>query len=605
MIWNEIQCVAILATMACTGRLFLHWQGVLPRDASSWPVSLVFGQLLFLLYAFFRVASVSIGAPSLSTLELWLLALPGLVWTGWSRPVFRRGRFLLAALVVLCALLALRLSDLGTLSSDPDLHAYQARAMLQSGGFAAFYPQGVIPDRYPGGFRVLNLLWGRFFGWDAVKLVNAQPYIQAFIMVLGALFLFARGLPRSKAGIYLGLGIFTALFVYLPVWGEQRQNNEGTARLAANGVLLIPLFTFWLGRRRRAPIFFALAGMVLPLAVAFNPALILPLLILSIAAFFFLRPPRRSMVAFVLGAAGFGLLCLVTDPFLSSWGKIGLNQAAQPTQPLPPVTLADWLFLPIACVVGTFGASVLAVSSWSYVSGVVAGWTCWRMKPGPVILTWFRIWAVFLFGSQAAIELLRLLIPRASLGSYLFYQYTEATAQQIALVFAGVFMPFLLLSVRRLRGGWILFSILLLGLLLRSEVDLRINLKAMMRTTLGEVTPDAVALVRDAESLVANGERVLLSCRVTEAPWELWVMPEGASRAVGLYSNLQTAFYFGVDHPDFKAGNYRAHVEKQLNLDWLKARGVRWAVVEGEDPRFPKKFKTALQRGKVRLVEIE
>lgn len=596
LLWQYAQLGGILAALACLGRVAFR--------GFSWPIQLAFGQFLMLVYAYLRTASVRLGTPGLSSWELWIPLVAAVVWTLRTGLRVRRGGVLLAAFAVLCALLALRFPDLGTLSSDPDLHAFQTKWFLESGHFTGFYPQSEVVDRYPGGFRVLNLLWGRLSGWNAVTLVNVQPYLQAVIMAVAAVFLFSRAVPARKVSGYFALAIFCALLVYLPAWGDGRQNNEGTARLAANGFLILPLLAAWLGRRRRAPALFALSGMTLPMAVSFNPALILPLLVLTTTAGALLNPRRESRIAFALGAVGFGVVVALTDPFLLGLGTVGVNQDGNPTQPLAAIGIIDWLWLPAAIVVGALGACALAGHGLSWLSGVAAAGAVRPLSKSPGRAIWFSLWAIFLLGTETAIQILLRTIPRASLGPYLFFRYTEATAEQLALVFAGVLMPFLMLSVWRLRAGRWIFAILMVGLLLRVEENWRLGLRSMTRSTLGKITPDAVALVQAAGEKVGAGERVLLVGRLMDGPWESWVMPENASRAVALYSNLTTAFYYGVDHPDFRAENYRRYVQEKLDVAWLRERGVKWAIVQGEDPRFSE-MGIEVQRGDVKLVRIE
>ncbi len=596
LLWQYAQLAGILVALACLGHVGF------PRF--PWPLKLAFGQFGVLCYAYLRTAATGLGAPGLTPWELWLPLAGAIVWTVRTRPIVRHRAVISAAVGVLCALLALRLPDLGTLSSDPDLHAFQTKLFLETGRFTGFYPHSEVVDRYPGGFRVLNLVWGRLSGWDAVTLVNVQPYLQAFIMALAAVFLLARTVPLRKTSTYLGVAIFCALLIYLPAWGEGRQNNEGTARLAANGFLLLPLFAAWLGRRRKALGLFVLSGIVLPMAVSFNPALILPAALLAVLALARLQVRRNAWIAFALGALGFGAIVLMTDPFLRTLGTIGVNQDGNATQALAPVRFLDWIWLPGSIVVGAFGACALAGHSLAWVSGAAVSLVARRVVAHPAVAIWFSLWAIFLLGAETLIQILQRTIPRASLGPYLFYRYTEATADQIALAFAGAFVPYLVLTVRKLRWGHVVMTILIVGVLLRAEENWRIGLRSMTRSPLGKVTPDAVAVVRRAEQIVPPGERVLMIGRVMEGPWESWVMPENASRAVALYSNLSTAFYYGVDHPDFRAENYRRYVLEKLDLDWLKARGVKWAVVQGEDARFSAMPKI-VERGDVKLMRLE
>lgn len=595
-LWQYAQLGGVLVSFACLGHVaFRHF---------PWPIRLAFGQFALLVYAYFRTATTALGMPGLQSWELWIPLGAAFVWTVYTRPKVRHPWVLAAAFAVLCALLALRLPDLGTLSSDPDLHAFQTKGFLAAGRFTGFYPGSEVADRYPGGFRVLNLVWGRLTGWNAVTLVNVQPYVQAVIFALAAVFLFARAVPSRQRGTYLKWAVVSALLVYLPAWGEGRQHNEGTARLAANGFLLLPLCAAWLGRRRRSLGVFSLSGVTLPMAVSFHPALIGPLVALTAVAFAFLRPRRNAWLSFAVGAIFFGGIVLWTDPFLRSWGAIGVNQEGNPTQPLPAVAVWDWIGLPLAVIVGALSHCALAGHGWSGLSGaaVALGRRSLRRTPGLDMA--LPIWALFLFIAAAGVEILERTIPRASLGPYLFYRYTQATTDQIALALAGAILPVLWLMFRRNRAGGLILAILAVGFLLRVEEDWRVGLRSMRRSPLGQVTPSAVALVRAAEGMVAPGERVLLSGRIMEGPWETWVMPENASRAVALYSNLPTAFFYGVDHPDFRAENYRRYVQTQLDRDWLKARGVRWAIVQGEDGRFSG-LPVVLERGEVKLVRIE
>jgi hypothetical protein len=106
----------------------------------------------------------------------------------------------------------------------------------------------------------------------------------------------------------------------------------------------------------------------------------------------------------------------------------------------------------------------------------------------------------------------------------------------------------------------------------------------LSRTSMGQITSDDIKLLKWAEAHVPADERVLLPGVVVQAPLENWIFPFRISRAAGLYSNLRTAFFFGIDGQEYYAGSYLKRVQERFDREWLEQRKIRWTF---GIPEFP------------------
>ncbi len=615
-----------LVGLSFLGATFLGAFDFRVRSLWKFPLAAAYGQFLLFLYAYVRCfLAHALGLPGIGAWELGLLLLGFTAWKTWNRQSIRwrlrspEAFLVLSALVVLCVQLVVRLGDYATPSSDPDIHAFIAKQILEAGTVSYYYPRSAIAATYPSGFAVLNLVWGRLTGWNGVQLVNVQAYLQGFLMVVPAFLLLFPYLPRRRRGAYSVLALLSFGWVLYPAWLAGRENLEGTARLAANGFFLLPWFSALVFRKHRRPVAGGLSGLVLATLLAFNPSCFIPVFLLTIVAFRVLRLHRSNWLACALATGVGTALVFAVDPFyrwkfasllagdsLSALDiKTEVLDGEKSLRFVVPTLSALWNQW-VAWVFALTDALTLAIAPrWEraiyFAAAVILFVKSKFARPQRV---WFTVILIVYGLVETALHLASVLVPRESLGVHLLFNYTEASTAQMTRAFVCVLLPLLLLKRPHSPLHWLAAATLFFGIGHQVELNARKFARQMVRTTLGAVSSDAVEVVIQGAPLVAVDERVLLQVRLRESLGENWTMPEGASRAVALYSDAATAFYFGLDHPDFKASAYKQFAQKKLDLAWLKRQGIRWAIVEGADPRFDGVGTIEIQKGDVRWIKL-
>jgi hypothetical protein len=76
------------------------------------------------------------------------------------------------------------------------------------------------------------------------------------------------------------------------------------------------------------------------------------------------------------------------------------------------------------------------------------------------------------------------------------------------------------------------------------------------------------------ETHIPRTDRILLPGTLYDGGWELWIMPAGPSAGVGLYTAAKPAFFYGLC--GFGAQDYKEHVAKELDVEWMRARKILW-----------------------------
>lgn len=563
----------------------------------------------------------------------------------------------------LCVVAQKKLGLLYTPSSDPDLHAFFARHFVRAGKIL----YGEIPGTdvlfsYPAGFAVLNQVWVLLTGLTPVQVVNLQCYMQ-YLLFLGIAYAM---LTRMRLSRTAQCGLAATLFILLPLllnplWLHGREHLEGTARLAHTALLFFPLALLFENRgriRKRWARVLGVTVLAICYGAAINPShAFVTVILVVVAALAFgtplLWPCRhvslRSWVAGLACLSVIPLLFLWFDPYYrpylinpvlfgdhtfhdKRWGSVRKVVAERPllradsaAKFLPAVASkivhSNWLSIPGKKAVLQ---RVVRQTTWIALGAVLICWALrWRGRLPCRMRLYVRLAAVAVaFGLMMKVlnGTLGVLISEEHLNGMLLLGYTSAAEfQGLALLYHVVLcLPWsaggTLLQTSQSRhpiwGAMVIWIALCMpALYYASEVrrDCRHFYRALSRTSMGEITMDDIKLLKWAEQHVPTAERILLPGVVVQTPLEDWIFPFRTSRAAGLYSNLQTAFFFGIDGQEYTAGAYLERVQEHFDRAWLVQRQIRWTFGTPEFPseHLERHFTLAQQIGKASLWRLK
>jgi hypothetical protein len=617
---------------------------------------MLLGQIVALGYVYLRSALCSAtGLPGISIPEVMLVE-GVMIWFAWKREAVRPvslARLLpetLPELLVhvfwlswLAAVALQKLDLLHTPSSDPDIHAFYAKILIERGHL--YYDLLPISDAwmvYPSGFSSLSFVLGQLSGLHPVQLVNIGPYLQ-FTLFCGAGFsVMSQSIARSRVLVALGLVHFgLAYLCFNAVLLPAREMLEGTPRLAHSAILFFPLFfvlqhTNAISRRPLLlvlPLCGIVTGMCInpthaPAALLFGALALVPLLAnrdarLAISQQGVARLAKTTValmtVLFVfLGADPFYRSLVVqqsakegeieqahdlTGDALSFDFDIGTTAAAI-RQALPRV--------PGSLLVDPGGAGATRPVQLGALLGLffcvaatripaarrLRGRTLSEGERNALVLAGVAFVGIVIHALW--LEATHQLAKPGVLQGTLLVRYTDSLQYQITTLFFAVGITALATIVfgagtgkresfgMRLGTGLLALGVCAgsLPLLVPAAMSQAGDYYPPLRASpLGIVYPSDLALLERAEKIIGREERVLLPGRMTRTATEHWVFTTDAGRAVPLFSDLRTSFFLGLDGWAFTAGAYQAHV-KPPNFDpvWLRAQNVLWLIESGNFP---------------------
>ncbi len=622
-----------------------------PRHlAGAWYA--LIGQVAGLAYVYARSLLCQLaGIPGLSSLEVhlaegiiacWLLTRPGLALPrptkGWRSPLAETSCHLIW-LSWLFAIASQKLGLLYTPSSDPDIHAFYTRILLDRGQF--FYDLQPISDAwmiYPSGFSAMGLALARITGFHPVQLVNLGAYLQVALFAGFAFSFLARGLRRPAALVALALCFFSVCYLCLnPIYLAGRSHLEGTPRLAHTALLFFPLL---FNAINAMPIVQRPGILLLPLTsvlvgMCLNPTHAPASLLmgaLSLLPLFATRARRRQLarrrpgawIALILICAGIGTAVLTQDPFYRSLAQQQLDL-------WPELEAAEDL---------TGSALELHLKPGDLMARLAASGGRWFFPPPDenasarplaqatilVLFLLFLCWRLFgkrrrarfalrhhhllVFGLCAVgfiaihaiwLECVPMIAKPNVLQSVLLIRYTQAVQDQATLAFFTllVCIPIVLTlafvdplegDVRGSSLARISLPLLLLcaGILASTpslyalarenwrEFNLELN-----KSPFGTIEMADVAFLREIAQMIPEGERVMLPGRLRRTGIEHWIFSTGIGRALPLFTDTRTSFFLGLDGRAFTPAAYIRHIREGVDREWLHSLGVVWLIENG------------------------
>jgi hypothetical protein len=620
------------------------------------PQYILLGQILALAYVYLRsILSDALGLPGISLAEI-LAVEAGLGWlvlggmerngTGgrsWRRPsaldVVCHGIWLSWIVAMACSKLDLHFTP----SSDPDIHAFYTRIVLERGHL--FYDLEPISDVwmiYPSAFSSLNLIFGRLSGLHPVQLVNIGAYLQLSLFAGYAFSVLVRPVKRPAIVLMLALVHFAGISLcFNPVFVESRSYLEGTPRLAHTAVLFFPLFFIIqhatpIARRPwllSIPVVGTLVGMCV------NPAHAPASLLVTAVAFalLVLRPRSRrrlrstgwrSRLAIGLALAAMGGIFLSSDPFYRSlaqqqlgfWGgQVEEAERLSGSAFRPEVDLTAisdgikerWSdrLMPRAggwdrrrgveeMVLVLFAVVGLALFPLRRHLGLAIAAAerdlLWLVGGGFFVLAVHGLWC----------EIAGVLVKPGVLQSVLLTRYSYSLQNQMSLALFALFLTATLSlaasQAERARPGGgasqtaaariplaIVLASLLFALPALGRRSARIAKEfhpKLRESPLGRVEGRDVEFAHSLEAMIPIGERVLLPGRVRRTGIEHWILTTGAGRALPLFTPVRTSFFLGLDGRAFTPNAYETHVRREFDEDWLRSHRILWLVESGNFP---------------------
>jgi len=647
-----VKLATAAALLTAIGRASARWLGLTRGGPLAAARDLLLGQLVATGYVYARsLLSDTLGVPGLSMPECFAAA--ALLWfTGERRdrpelaqaPPRPVSLALIALWVSWLAWIAIQKLDLHfTPSSDPDIHAFYARAFIERGQiYYDLLPGSDAWMVYPSAFMTLNFVWGVFSGLHPVQLVNLAPHIQ-WTLFAGATFAcFARH-ARSTSSL-LPLAALHFGFAYLgfnAVFAEGRLFLEGTPRLAHTALLVHPLLLAVENREplRARPALWALPLLGSAVGACVNPTHVPAVSMVLLAALACVAPRERLVIPGALALA-IGLAIAFTDPFYR--GLVEQRSASNPTLSEAPdlsgrafggeidlSRVGSHGFPPLWQRWASGDAEAPAAASGRRLFGLagLGVWVwMWRQRrgnpaaaSGPTRAEAARSSFHASFAALVSVGLIHALwtalTPALSrpgvLQTRLLVQYSRALQEQIELMILAI-VPLALTTLMLAgqsgaasrRTALVVLLVALFGIAPLAGVQLDNAYPALRTSPLGEVQAEDVDFARRAVAHVPQEERILLPGRRRRIPDEHWVFTIDAGRAVPLFTDARTSFFLGLDGWSFTADHYAAHVEPpHFDPLWLREHAVLWIFDSGQFSRrfLERHYERALQGARASL----
>jgi len=595
----------------------------------------------------------------ITTLEIMgLLIGAGFIVLRSRRPTLRPHNTLgafgfLGVLVCIVAPLAFRdLPRSVALSSDPDQHAFWAAQVYKLG--IVPWDQGLTgvgPFGYPAGFAVLNAVWMAFSGLTAVEIVTIQPMLQFLLAVVlcagvGPLLLDRRSLNYSNDHRSVALSALCGIVIYwffLPygLQGE-RFHGEGTARLSCSLLSAIPLL-LWISLSsssqsiREFTVRLVIAAIALALIATLNPlAALLPGLFVCLIGLHYLwRTIRTKQIP--TGGYGLALSALAVvmiiggEPYFVTRfaGALGISSGAITPSgsqtnsanlfSLTFSTAQTWHFFEPATLVsyllaGTYTGNDVMPAVYSVLGLAYAVWM--YCAPGKALrglaaalvcgLVGFTFHGLSTNGS-------------AELPLYLIQPYVFQTVLQCGAILCFCLLSPLLLILFSTRGGLptstaglaVACSFCLAHPIVARTEAFNMNIRGGYCGTMACLSAGDRSALHYIEELgsqirlkypdltYTNAPKILILGIPATLGTENWVFPSGSTRVVPLFSSIPVAFFYGRGHQDWSFDNYQDRLCKDLDLNWLKKRNVRYMFLAKNDAGCMKRRREIVRQGKV------
>lgn len=573
-------------------------------------VDLLLGQTLVCFY--FIVRSSFLQNFPIKNIELILLCLVASFCLVRSSTKFEF-KSIFGWVVPLLPLIYLKIGLPYNLSSDPDIHAFHAKLFAESGRVAQFvWNDSSVPLNYPGGFATINVVWMLLSGLNSVQIVNVQPFLQLAIFAGVAIWLVGR-LRKSELG-------FTKIFVisYLYLWTFSvlmipgREYYEGTARLSHTAIILGPIVFAKLvgdfGLRQlgilKQVCFFVLFSFSLIQNTLINPAHI-PLLFLVYLIFFgeqiysFYKESKGTIIANrSLNRNSIALLFLslivvfyffVTrdtyfGPALRNYGVKNIETSNVSQRSLILVEkfeLTEYFTQLVEQVKGLFliehwKPEILASCILFFVFGI------FFTKARHGLIAYFVLTSLAMVSvNSSAIALLQSIRNEKSLSAYLLAVYSSAYLTQFLLLFLAS-LAAIIIADFRVKKKTVIILVFLLGVFYQGRKNFRKFFR--LDAPAGHVTETDFQAIRWLETYLKgkNETRVALTGLLFDTGKEYWVFPSNGARVLPLYTNIKTAFFYGIDGVDFKAENYERHVYHRVDVPWLCSKNVGYIFDSGK-----------------------
>lgn len=569
------------------------------------------GQTALIVYVFLRSALhafipfLPVGAVELALL---VVAAALYLWRGLPRPWFHRTprqvvwlSVELALLVVVCLVVADReLPRLVMLSSDPDIHAYLARQLEVLGGIPW---RGEAAFNYPAGTAAIGFIWTKLSLLDVRNAVTALPLLQSFLaaLMLGeALSLRIRQIPARLLLLLTTLGV-TAAGLLIPLYTNYSHMEGAGRQIAIATAAVIPALLLSGGNARTGAdrrIAVVLLGSLFALGVL-NPISAVVPIILAIAYMLYVAAAHRR-ISWWLAALLVLPVFLLLDPYYfhlaTGSGPSELKITVDDAKVIKtvPEVLSAWghyighpvRFLNDGLAMGPGqGAPMFAV----FLAAILA----LRMALKPMIrvnrsaLLAIGLAVLALFAADGLFAALRddrrfyLLAP--------YYAFTLGQLK-ILLITALAASTILVGRVKGLRLPALAIMSLLMVLMVRigmhSTQRYALEPRVGYCGSLGCVSADDIEVMRHFERMStrpgaapSSPGRVLVPNSVHDTPNEDWVFPVAGARALPFFDVPPVAFFYYQGDVDYTTENYKAHVCRRFDRDWLKRQGVAYVFL--------------------------
>jgi len=263
--------------------------------------------------------------------------------------------------------------------------------------------------------------------------------------------------------------------------------------------------------------------------------------------------------------------------------------------------VVDWIGQPLR-LVGDFVQSDLLSGRVTVVAcAILAGCVLivglrWR----PRVAASLGIALALVFAIRALVFPLMVALRRFGPDFYLLSQYVEMSRQQLVMLigYAGIVLLAIELA-RRLSPIGIFMLVLAIFLFSRVAPNTKMGPchRQIYPGPLDAATPGDMTVIRHAESLFRGWRnkhpvmdftsmpRILIPNVAANIGRETWLIPYGAARILPLADVFPVAFFYFEGSRDYTFEAYQDHVCRRFDVDWLRARNIRYLFLPAQRGR--------------------
>ena len=526
-------------------------------------------------------------------------------------------------LIILFILVSAELPRLTPLSTDPNIHSFLA---FQTDRFNTslyeFYDYGVQTLTYPSGFGILNFIWMEISQLNAIDIVTIQPQLQLIISI----FIIAEVmvLNLNKLSLFKQIALVSILiYLYFNLWpyGYQitKYHLEGTPRTSLMpSVAFLVSYVIYFNKNKQNIRFNEYLKKSLPnflnlfFVIIINPINSIYLLSLTIL---------NELMVLKKKVFYTGILIVITltisflDPFFvnnlinTSANEQNLNLISKNNKIESSVeSLLDSIVQYSTQIYGNFKGVFIfeGLVSQDVLIYLIIGLILIlfifsfliqsKSKLGYVVIKiLLQLFLAFMIFNIVKLIINILIQNKTFLSGYLLDPYFDFSTFQFLymwLLFA-IALSILISWKHKLFTLTLLIALLYLPLINKSHQ--KFQPRRNYPGSIGSVTANDLIVLKKIENLYTKqtinksyaeyikSPKIMILAGAVQMGNEKWLFPSNAETILPLNNVFPIAFFYSISSADYSYNNYKLHVMKGLDKNWLKERNISYIFIPEND----------------------